>query len=201
MNTYTILPKKETLSWDEVPELAITNNCGTEDSGVKCYAKICYDEHALYVRLRSVEKFIRAENPKDAPYERQPCEDSCLEFFFCPRKGDRRYFNIEMNPNCLMYLGIGTGIDTLSRIYPNKDWFHPEAERTPDGWRVTYEVPYEFVRFFFPEFSPKSGDDMLANCYKCGDFTKIPHFLSWNPLPEGSTEFHNASHFGIMHFA
>lgn len=201
MNTYTILYKKETLSRDDVPELAITHNCGSLNAGVKSYGQITYDERALYVRLRAVEEFIRAENPVNAPPEREPCEDSCLEFFFCPKKGDRRYFNIELNPNCLMYLGMGTGMDTLSRILPGKDWFHPKAGRTPDGWWVEYEIPYDFVRLFFPEFSPRSGDDMAANCYKCGDFTRIPHFLSWNPLPEGSTEFHNASHFGIMHFA
>ena len=67
------------------------------------------------MRLRARERDIRAEY---TGLTDMPCEDSCLEFFFSPRPGDSRYFNIEFNPNCCMYLGLCDGRDALVRLLP-----------------------------------------------------------------------------------
>ena len=159
-------------------------------------AQICYDEEALYVRLSAKEKHIRAEytGPLD-----MPCQDSCLEFFFCPMEGDNRYFNIEFNPNCCMYLGIGSCLKDLVRLLPAwENVLYPKAERFFDGWAVTYQVPVSFVRRFFPGFTLESGTIIRANFYKCGELTVQPHDLSWNELAQGEHSFHRPCDFGML---
>ena len=93
----------------------IDTHIQNESVDISATGQVCYDEEALYVRLTAKEKNIRAEGkgPLDAP-----CEDSCLEFFFCPMMEDNRYFNIEYNPNCCIYLGFASGVHDLVRLIP-----------------------------------------------------------------------------------
>lgn len=197
MREYTIVKKGEAFDWARVPELEIDNLLWTEASDIRACAQLCYDESAIYVHLMAKEKDIRAEHTSPIG---MPCEDSCLEFFFSPYEGDERYFNFEFNPNCCMYLGMGTNVQTLVRLLPEEDVFHPRAERTADGWEIFYSVPLEFIRRFFPEFSLESGRSMRANCFKCGDLTVNPHFFSWNPVTSETPAFHRPCDFGLMHF-
>ena len=167
--------------------------------GVSAEAQLCYDEKALYVRLRAAEAEIRAENTE---IWQEPCEDSCLEFFFCPLSGDRRYFNVELNPNGLMFLGVGAGIDDLVRLQPlERDPFSFRAQRTADGWEITYAIPHAFVRRFFPAYAPCAGTAIRGNFYKCGDMTVHPHYLAWNPVNEAGHTFHAPDDFGALRFA
>ena len=208
MKEYTIVKKTD---WENVPEIEIAEKMlvdFTED--VRAYAKICYDSENLYVRLRAVEKDIRAE---EEGYYAMPCEDSCLEFFFSPDNNSKQYFNIEMNPKCTMFLGTATSIKDLLRLVLEKrdgvddeatvkdPGFEPVSEKTADGWQLTYKVPFEFIRRFFPDFAPKSGDFMMANAYKCGEKTKVEHYLAWNRVdPTVKCCFHNPDCFGKMIF-
>ena len=197
MREYTIIRKKDELNWKDVPELAIDNLLWTEKSDIVAKAQLCYDENAIYVHLSAAERDIRAEHTSVTG---MPCEDSCLEFFFSPYNGDERYFNIEYNPNCCMYLGMGTNVQTLVRLLPEEEPFHPSANRTEDGWEVFYSVPIGFIRRFFPEFKLESGRSMRANCFKCGDLTVNPHFFSWNPVTSETPAFHRPCDFGVMYF-
>lgn len=195
---YSIMRKTD---WSQVPEEEISEKGRQYDPSVHAFFKICYDEENLYVRLRAVEEHIRACHEGD---NGMPCEDSCLEFFFCPDPRSQRYFNIEMNPNTAMFLGIGTGPGELIRIHPlnRKYRFDPEAVRLGNGWQVTYRIPFSLIRFFFPDFSPVAGTVIRANVYKCGDLCEKKHFLTWNPIdwsiPKGA--FHNPRCFGEMIF-
>lgn len=197
MREYTIVRRGEATNWENVPELKIDHLLWTEESDIVARAQLCYDENALYVHLSAVEKNIRAEHTSPVG---MPCEDSCLEFFFSPYNGDERYFNIEFNPNCCMYLGIGSNVENLVRLLVKDDLFQPTANRTKDGWEVFYSVPTEFVRRFFPDFKPESGASIRANCFKCGDLTVNPHFFSWNPVTSETPAFHRPCDFGLMHF-
>lgn len=192
---------KKKAPWEEIPEEEIAVRGIAFNPDVRAFFKICHDDEALYVRLRAVEKNIRATYTDNYG---MPCEDSCLEFFFSPDNSQKKYFNIEMNPNCAMFLGIGLNGASLIRLDPmnEKYSFKPEAVRTEDGWQVTYEVPYEFVRFFFPGFAPAEGSYIMANVYKCGDFTEVEHYLSWKPVDWSITNgaFHNPDCFGMMRF-
>ena len=174
--------------------------CDEIASKIDAEAKIAYDEEALYVELSANELKLRKEQtgPLGAP-----CCDSCLEFFFCPEESENRYFNIEVNPAGCCYLGIGTSIDTLVRLHPE---LHPDllsirTEEDGDSWRVSYRVPFSFIRLFFPDFAPAPGKKLRCNFYHCGDDTILPHFLAWNRVETGKFSFHQPDAFGELVFA
>lgn len=194
METYTIVPKT---IWENVPALKMEAPLFPSAPGVSAQAQICYDEDTLFVRLSATEQNIRAEHTGLLD---EICEDSCLEFFFSPM-GDGRYFNLEVNPNGAMYFGFGTSVQNLYRLIPENHPIHPVITKTDNGWTVEYAIPHDFVRLFFPDFSPAPGKVMRGNCYKCGDLTDHPHWLCWNPIPEGITTFHCPEYFGEMIFA
>ena len=198
MRTYTISKKTDILDWTKIPVAPIDNPCHTGNVDISAGGQICYDESALYVRLFAKESEIRAEYTGllDAP-----CEDSCLEFFFSPINGDSRYFNIEYNPNCCVYFGTGTCVDNLIRLIPENGYsFSPQANRTEDGWEITYQIPFSLIRQFFPDFAPVSGYEMRGNMYKCGDLTIQEHYFTWNKLTGDVLSFHRPCDFGTFIF-
>lgn len=197
MKEYTITRCSGQPNWSKVPALQIDHWHNTEPMPISAQAQVCYDDTALYVRLSAVEENIRAELTGLLD---EICEDSCLEFFFCPMAGDKRYFNIECNPNGYLFLGFGPNVDQLMRLIPMEPPIVPEARRIDGGWETVYSIPYTFIRTFFPEFSPVSGYSMRANFYKCGDKTVQPHYLVWNPVVPQRCSFHNPDAFGIVHF-
>ena len=197
MRTYTIQPRDPSGSWKNVPTLAIDQPFGKIPEGLKAFGQLQYDNMFLYVHLWAVEKDIRAEG---TDLLCAPCEDSCLEFFFCPKQGDDRYFNVEFNPNAKSYVGFGSSLKDLLRLLPEAGGplFDPTAQRTDDGWEVFYRIPWAFVRRFFPDFEPVKGLELRANCFKCGDMTPMPHYLSWNVHTAESPAFHFPQYFGKM---
>jgi len=199
MKEYTIVKKTENFDWDKAPKLSIDTPLFPGDEVfIQAFGQICYDDNALYVRLSCDEKEIRAELNGLLD---EVCNDSCMEFFFCPMEGDKRYFNIESNLNGAIFLGFGTNVHTLVRLIPEEPSVNPIAKKTSEGWELCYSVPYEFIRRFFPDFSPRSGKAIRANCFKCGDMTSRPHYYTWNetpPLPMAA--FHNPDGFGKMIF-
>ncbi len=200
MREYTIVRRPDDFSWDTVPALDIDYHHNTaQDMPISAKAQLCYDDAALYVRLTAVESQIRAELTGVLD---EICEDSCLEFFFSPMDGDRRYINLECNLNGAMYMGFGTCVDDLMRLIPEEAVIFPKGQTTADGWEVTYAVPHAFVRRFFPEYAPAPGTTCRGNFYKCGDKTVQKHYLTWNPIvPLPRASFHNPDRFGILHFA
>ena len=194
MNEYTIVRRTD---WAQVPVLKMEGQLWPSKADVSAQAQICYDDTALYVRLEAKEANIRKEHTDPLA---EICEDSCLEFFFCPMEADDRYFNIEFNANGACYLGFGAGLPTLHRLIPEQAFIKPNITFTDVGWALEYAIPYDFVRIFFPGFSPAPGQTIRANCYKCGDMTPIPHWLCWNPIPEERGTFHCPEYFGLMRF-
>lgn len=198
MRTYKIVKKTLNLDWSKVPEALIDIQLQEQPVDISATAQLCYDNEYLYVRLAAKEKNIRAEEkgPLGAP-----CEDSCLEFFFCPIEGDSRYFNIEYNPNACIYLGIATNLNNLVRLIPEFGIpFSPNIEIDSEGWNITYVIPYEFIRRFFPNFNPVSGTKMYGNFYKCGDLTVKEHYLCWNQITVNPVSFHRTCDFGLFEF-
>lgn len=198
MRTYTITKKTDDLKWDNIPKVSIDNICHTGEVDIEAWGQLCYDEDFLYVKLSAREENIRAEynGPLDPP-----CQDSCLEFFFSPMEDDGRYFNIEMNPNCCVYFGFGSSIKQLMRLIPEGwDPLCPKANRTDDGWEVSYQVPFSLIQTFFPDFKAESGKRMRANFYKCGDLTVKEHYFTWNPITGDELSFHRPCDFGLVIF-
>ena len=194
MNTYTVQRISGTPDWSAVPVLAVRNHLWLPSEQIHMSAQICYDETALYVRMQAVEENIRAEY--HAPLS-QVCEDSCMELFFSP-EGDARYLNVEANPNCCFLMGLGTCRADRVRILPKKEeeLLAPKAERTADGWVLTYRLPMTFLRVLYPSLMLQPGTVLHANVYKCGDLTPAPHFLSWNPVEHPTPDFHRPQDFG-----
>ncbi len=198
MRTYGI-QKMTDAGWDAIPVIPIDHTYFETPDHIKAEAQISYDDEAILVHLSTVERGARAV--ETGPLG-SPCEDSCLEFFFCPTEGDKRYFNIEFNPNGCMYLGFGSGIVDLVRLVPDEgaEIFSPVIKRSEDAWEITYRVPFSFIRRFFPDFSVRAGKRMRANCYKCADLSEPAHYMSWSPIVGEPFKFHRPECYGEMVF-
>lgn len=191
------------IDWNLIPRLDIDQLVLTDSTDVTAYAQICHSDTALFLHLSATETEIRSQE-KDLLG--QPCKDSCLEFFFCPKEGDNRYFNFEFNPATCLFLGFGPNVHDLTRLLPNSpdfidSIFHPSVTFRDDGWDIMYQIPYTFIRRFFPDFTPAQGQTIRANFYKCADLAAKPHYLAWNPITgtEGSV-FHAPEDFGLLYF-
>ena len=197
MKEYTITRCNGMPDWNTVPAAQINELYNTAPTDITAQAQVCYDEEALYVHLSTKEKEIRAEyfGPLD-----EVSDDSCLEFFFAPMAGDRRYMNIEFNFNGAMYLGFGSGPSDLIRLVPERKVIDPIVNKTEDGWEITYTVPYSYIRQFFPDFKPRSGYTTRANFYKCTGAGEGRHFLCWSLVVKQTWSFHNFDRFGTVHF-
>ncbi len=195
--TYSIFKVTDTPDWTRIPELAADTVLWEPDCGVRAFGQFCYDDSNLYVHLRALEKDIRAEYT--APLS-PVHEDSCLEFFFMPETGDR-YFNFEINPNGCLYLGFGHNRADRFALYRSdmEDIFNIVSDRTDDGWEVSYQIPLDFIRLYYPDF--EFSGTLRANVYKCGDLTAAKHYLSWNPVLSEKPDFHRPEYFGTMDFA
>lgn len=198
MLSYNVLKSNGKPNWGKVGKALINQLEWTEHTDITAYAQLTYGADCLYVHLHADEKYIRAEGfgTLDEPYL-----DSCLEFFFSPSNGDSRYINIEMNPNCCIYFGIGTGNDNLIRIIlpQGADSLNAECRKTPGSWDLYYELPFSLIRLFFPDFAPEGH--LRANFYKCGDLTKQEHYLSWNRVECEKPDFHRPEYFGELIFS
>lgn len=200
MNTYTVKKVCGTPDWSTVPVLHMENHYNENPANVSASAQIAYDADQLWVHLMSDETDLRIQ--ESGPIART-WEDSCLEFFFCPLPGDSRYFNIEMTPNCSLYLGVGPGDrNKRLRLLPKDPAtvLSQHANITDKGWELFYTVPFSLIRGLFPEFRAESGMALRANCYKCGDLTDHPHWLSWNPVTCTPLSFHTPEDFGSIVF-
>lgn len=198
MRSYTIQKTAGAPDWNAVPVMPIDNLLWTDSIDITAQAQLCYDEENLYLRMEAVEPNIRME--ESGPLA-SVCLDSCLEFFFRPTERPD-YFNVEMNPNKAIWLGFGTGIQNLIRLQVPKvsSLFNTQVELTQKGWVLSYQIPFSFIRRFFPEFTAKPGGKMYANAYKCGDYTVKPHFLAWNPIASEKPDFHRPEDFGTLIF-
>ncbi len=200
MKTYTIQSITNELNWAEIPSFPVNEISWLPDAGVRMTQQICYDDTAIYIHQTAIEANIRAEHraPLAPVYE-----DSCMEFFFSPMAGDPRYFNFEWNLNGCMCLEFSSGRENLTRLLPKDPitLFDFHATLTSDGWELFYKIPLSFIHLFFPEFQLKSGTVIKANCYKCGEKSESPHYLTWNPSTSATPEFHRPQDFGEMIFA
>ncbi len=197
MREYTITRLQGAPDWASIPALLVDTHNWLPPVPISTAAQICYDETGLYVHLRSWEKEVRAQH--DGPLS-MVCEDSCMEFFFRPEETDPRYFNFEMNPKGRTYIGFGFDRYRHCRLAPNNEdaLLEKEARLLENGWEVYYKIPVAFLQVFFPGYALTPGKKLYANCFKCGDLTPVPHYLSWNPCTAPEPDFHQSRDFGLM---
>ena len=198
MKTYLITKITGTPDWNKIPTADIDTCQWGYWADVTAKAQLCYDDEAIYAHFTAREANIRNEEHGQTA---MPCLDSCMEFFFAPIIGNKTYFNIEMNPNCAMYLGIGTDrYDLIRLLLPDDGNLGAQASRTEDGWELTYTIPVSLIQRFFPEFKAESGAMMRGNFYKCGDYTVKEHYFAWNPVECENPDFHLPQWFGKLYF-
>jgi len=200
MKTYTIKKVNGTPDWSKIPTLNIENVQWVDSIDITAWAQLCWDDEGLFVRMEVIEPNIRME---ETGPQACTCNDSCMEFFFSPtERAD--YFNIELNPNCAVWIGIGTGgdISDLIRLQISKftEKFKTNVEFTEKGWVLTYKVPFAFIKRFFNDFEAKEGKMIRGNLYKCGDRTVKPHWMTWNYVDIDHPAFHCPQFFGELTF-
>jgi len=200
MKTYTIKKVNGTPDWSKIPTLNIENVQWVDSIDITAWAQLCWDDEGLFVRMEVIEPNIRME---ETGPQACTCNDSCMEFFFSPtERAD--YFNIELNPNCAVWIGIGTGgdISDLIRLQISKftEKFKTNVEFTEKGWVLTYKVPFAFIKRFFNDFEAKEGKMIRGNLYKCGDRTVKPHWMTWNYVDIDHPAFHCPEFFGTLVF-
>lgn len=162
-----------------------------------------YDNRALFLRYEVTEPGFRlAENHDNG----RIWEDSCVEFFLQPDP-QGGYYNLEINAGGALLLGYGTDRHRRVAAPPAtlaslRRWARMEvlweAGAPTTCWSVGIELP--FPALYNHVFSPKPGDSIRANFYKCGDKTDTPHFLSWQPVGTATPDFHRPEYFGLLSF-
>ena len=196
MNTYSVTRVSGAPQWQLIPKVSMEHRYLQTPEEIRAYGQLAYNDEYLFVRLQAKVPYIRAEEQGDLG---SPCQDSCLEFFFCPVAGDPHYFNIEFNFNGCMYLGYGTGLKDLIRLIPDAGVvLKPRIGRTEDGWEITYDIPWEFIRRVMPKAAPVGP--LKANFYACSDLSEPPYYLSWNKVQEEAFTFHRSQCFGNIIF-
>ncbi|MBR1878015.1 MAG: hypothetical protein IJ814_03300 [Paludibacteraceae bacterium] len=130
-------------------------------------------------------------------------EDSCVEFF-CQVPGDKYYMNFEANCIGAMVASRRMGrAEAVTPLTPDEMALirrrctcPHEAIPERDGvfeWEVELDIP---LRLIFREQPPVFPQRLRANFYKCGDKTKLPHFVSWQPIRLPEPDFHRPEYFG-----
>ena len=197
MRHYTILRTSEKPDWSAIPELDVDNYQWLPPLDISMKAQLCYSDQGIHLHLRTWETNIRAQYTEPLS---QVCEDSCMEFFLRPMAEDMRYFNFEMNPNGTSYLGFGGERNSRIRlIVKNEDQLlEKQVHRLDDGWELFYTIPLSFLQTFYPGYALTPGKILYTNCYKCGDLTAQPHYISWNPIDGDTPDFHRPDCFGEM---
>lgn len=195
MENYAIIRISGKPDWSEIQPVCVCNYQWQDRMDIAMESKICHDDDYLYLQMRAREKNIRAEHTDPLG---MVCEDSCMEFFFRPEEDDLRYFNFEINPNGIMFIGFGSGKENLVRLAPSPALFDPHTERFDGGWRAEYRIPATFIRVFFPGFKLDAGRILRANLYKCGHRTVQPHYITWNKVNSDIPSFHRPEDFGAM---
>ncbi len=197
MREYTIVPVTGEIDWETVPALQVDNLQWTPPVDIRMQVQICYSSRGLHVHMRAWEKDIRATYTEPLSCV---CNDSCMELFFSPVEDDLRYFNMEFNPNGCTYLGIGHSMADLVRLVPQKEdeLLEKRTARLEDGWELFFTVPLSYMQVFFPQVTLAKGVRMRANCFKCGDHTVQPHFITWNKVNQPTPSFHHRCDFGLM---
>jgi hypothetical protein len=157
-----------------------------------------YSDKYLWLNFEVEGDYIRAEGKKDQDTVYQ---DACVEFFV---QVGANYRNFEFNCIGVCLSAIGPDrhsrtklhAENLSRIirYPS---LSPEifpAERSRSDWSLTVGIPLDLI-----ELVP--GKKFRCNFYKCGDKTKIPHYVTWAPINIPAPDFHRPEYFGEIELA
>lgn len=175
-----------TINWPEYPERP------------EVEALIARSSHSLFLKFDVTEQSVRGTYTDDGSPVYQ---DSCVEFFV-RHPDDRRYLNFEFNCLGTCDAARRQSRELAAPLVPTEYQRirrHASLGRTPvaiddkaTSWRLLIEIPFELM-----DLDGQALPSALrVNFYKCGDLTKRPHFLSWNPIELPTPNFHCPEYFG-----
>lgn len=160
---------------------------------------LTYSDDRFYVRLRAYETDpVAVITKRNGP----TCNDSCIEFFFCPVLGDNdHYINFEVNANPTFLFNFNTKSEHKEiMIDCPEEILNIRREKNDEFWQVDFELPFELIRKYSPDFSPERDKCMRANVYKCGVTDQPAHFGCWNRVQTPGPNFHLPMFFGMFLF-
>lgn len=184
--------KIEQVNWEEFPYKP------------RVTLRIGYNEKELFLKYKIKEQQVKATVAQD---NGRVWEDSCVEMFLS-LGSNIDYYNLEMSCIGKKLLGfhksgeedlradstVLSSIRILSSLGSK-----PFAEKPGETeWSITAAIP--FKAFWKDRFTPKSGDKIKGNFYKCGDLLAVPHFLSWQKIDSPKPNFHLPQFFSELEF-
>lgn len=154
-----------------------------------------YNDDCLFFHFKVVEDHLKAQylNDNEAVWE-----DSCVEVFI-KKPGDAHYFNFEVNCIGTLLAAKRTGRhdaahfdeSKLARIVRVASLPHKKIDCKVAGstWEIILTIPFDIID------CNGAPEALMANIYKCGDKTAVPHFVSWAPIDTPSPDFHRPEFF------
>lgn len=196
--------------WGAISPQPLRHHMGAKPDHFPATAvKIAYDETAIYVMFRVVDRYVRAVAGK---HQGRVWEDSCVEFFFTPGTDTAAgYFNVEMNCGGTMLFHYNTAPRSGTIEIPANDCAAiPRAHTLPRivdpeirdavTWIVDYAIPITILKRYCTVSQPEPAVVWRANFYKCADHTSHPHWLTWSPVDHPRPDFHRPEAFGFLEF-
>ena len=160
-----------------------------------CAARVGWNETGIHVLMYADEPVIRAEVSEIGG---SVCSDSCLEFFLAPDEKKNAYVNCEVNPLCVMHIGLGDGRHGRTVFREIPEGFNPTHSRHEGAWwAVSYTIPTAFLKERFGVV-PAKGLGMRGNFYKCGDLTGHAHYLMFKPYDTPKPDYHRPEQFASL---
>jgi len=163
---------------------------------VKVYLGYC--DQRLWLHYLVGNDFIRAVYHED---QEPVWQDSCVEFFV---KQIDIYRNFEFNSLGVCLSAFGPDRNSRTRLdntslaqimrFPSLSIGNLPSENLPANWSLTVAIPLELMGL-------KPGNQFMANFYKCGDKTKVPHYLSWAKIATSAPDFHQSGFFAQVELA
>jgi hypothetical protein len=165
------------------------------------HVKLVHFTDGLYLHFKVYESNIKASVLRD---NGPVYTDSCVEFFIDP-VGDGLYYNFEFNCIGSVLLGFGSSrhgrelaseaiLSQIKRL-PSIGNYSISEIPGPEWWNLQVFIPFPC---FFRHQITNLGSCVRGNFYKCGDLTKTPHYLTWNPVNSITPDFHRPECFGRL---
>lgn len=194
-------------SWENIEGIEITNYpWDTNGNKPKATVKLCYTEDALKLKFITADEKLQITAKEDY---KSTWHDNCVEFFFTPMPelGDR-YFNFEINAMGYLLLQLDYKVPERHTLdYVNTSIFNIKADVSSHNldsfndykpWTIEFEIPYSFIRDYFPDFKLESGTVFKANLTKCAGKIDKPYFGTWADIICEKPAYHRPQFFKEM---
>lgn len=160
-----------------------------------CGARVGWNESGIHVLMYAKEPEIRAEVTEIGG---AVCTDSCLEFFLAPDAEKPLYVNCEVNPLCVMHIGLGEGRHGRTVLKAIPEGFNAtHSDHNGGWWAVSYTIPAAFLKEHFG-VTPAAGQQMRGNFYKCGDLSAHVHYCMFKPYNTPKPDYHRPEQFASL---